>query len=302
MGNLEVEDSVDPSRPESSSTTKKWLIGCGIGCGVVIVIGALLVTGGVLYVRNLVKGFEDSEAMLKNLTAQYGRVNEFCPAPEGSISPDRLEAFLQARGATLTIREKIEDSIDTLSEGKLSGETNTESAGGVLNKIRLGIGLIPQIAEFYKVRTQSLLDAEMGLGEYYYIYAVAYFSWLEKPLSEGPPLQFRDGEEFRFEDWDDEEAQQLQEDMLRRRLNRMLLNMLRNQSEKLATDEYAGISAEWKERLAAEIEALESESHRLVWEDGVPEAIVASLEPFRARLESSYSSFLSTIELSIEQK
>ena len=298
-----MEDSVDPSRPESSSTTKKWLIGCGIGCGVVIVIGALLVTGGVLYVRNLVKGFEDSEAMLKSLTEKHGRVNEFCPAPEGSIGPDRLEAFLQARDATLSIREKIESSIDTLSEGKLSGrEANEESTGGVLNKIRLGFGLIPQIAEFYKVRTQSLLDADMGLGEYYYIYTIAYFSWLEKPLSEGPPLQFRDGEEFRFEDWDDEEAQQLQEDILRRRLNRMLLNMLRNQSEKLATDEYAQVSAEWKERLAAEIEALESESHRLVWEDGVPDAIALSLEPFRARLESSYSSFLSTIELSVEQK
>ncbi|NOR14444.1 MAG: hypothetical protein GQ544_01935 [Candidatus Aminicenantes bacterium] len=293
---------MDPSRPESSSSTKKWLIGCGIGCGVVIVIVALLVTGGVLYVRSLVKGFEDSEAMLKSLTEQHGRVNEFCPDPEGGIGPDRLEAFLQAREATLSFREKIENTIDTLSEGKLKGEVDEKSAGSVLNKLRLGFGMIPQIAEFYKVRTQALLDANMGLGEYYYIYSIAYYSWMGKPISEGPSLQFREGEEFRFEDWDNEEAQQLQEDMLRRRLNRMLLSMLRNQYEKLTSDEYTQASEEWKEQLAAEIEALESDSHQLAWEKGVPDIIASSLEPFRARLESSYSSFLTAIELSIEQK
>ncbi len=293
---------MDSSRPESSNSTKKWLIGCGIGCGVVIVIVALLVTGGVLYVRSLVKGFEDSEAMLKSLTEQHGRVNEFCPAPEGGIGPDRLEAFLQAREATVSIREKIENTIDTLSEGKLKGDVDEGSAGGVLNKLRLGFGMIPRIAEFYKVRTQALLDAGMGLGEYYYIYTIAYYSWLGKPVSEGPSLQFREGEEFHFEDWDDEEAQQLQEDMLRRRLNRMLLSMLRNQQEKLAGEEYAEVSVEWKDLLDAEIEALEADSHRIAWEKRLPEIIASSLEPFRARLEPSYSSFLTTIELSVEQK
>lgn len=293
---------MDSSRPESSSSTKKWLIGCGIGCGVVVVIVALLVTGGVFYVRSLVKGFEDSEAMLKSLTEQYGRVNEFCPAPEGGIGPDRLEVFLQAREATLISREKIENTIDTLSEGKFKGEANEESAGGVLNKLRLGLGMIPQIAEFFKVRTQSLLDAGMGLGEYYYIYTVAYYSWLGKPISEGPAFQFGEGEDFRFEDWDDEEAQQLQEDILRRRLNRMLINMLRNQKEKLAGDEFAQVSAEWKNLLNAEIEDLEADSHRIAWEEKIPDIIASSLEPFRARLESSYSSFLTAIELSVEQK
>lgn len=293
---------MDSSRPESSSSTKKWLIGCGIGCGVVIVIAALLVTGGVLYVRSLVKGFEDSEAMLKTLTAQHGRVNEFCPSPEGGIGPDRMEAFLQAREATLSLREKLENTIDTLSEGKFKGEVDEGSGGSVLNKLRLGFGMVPQIAEFFKVRTQALLDANMGLGEYYYIYTIAYYSWLQKPISEGPSLKFGDGEEFRFEDWDDEEAQQLQEDVLRRRLNRMLLSMLRNQQEKLARDEFAEVSAEWKEQLAAEIEALEADSHRIAWEKALPDIIESSLAPFRSRLESSYSAFLTAIELSVEQQ
>lgn len=292
---------MDPARPESSSSTKKWLIGCGIGCGVIIVITALLVTGGFLYVRNLVKGFEDSEVMLKSLTERHGRVSEFCPAPDGTIEPERLEIFLQIREATLAIREKIEDSINTLSEGKLKGEEVTESRGGALNKVRLAFGLIPQLADFYRVRTQALLDEDMGLGEYYYIYSVAYLSWLKKSISEGFNFQFRDGQEFRLDDWDDETAQQLREDVLRRYLNRMLLSMLRNQQQKLADTETAGGSV-WEEQLAAEIAALESDSHRFAWEDGIPDNIASSLEPFRLRLESSYSAFLTTIELSLEQR
>jgi hypothetical protein len=296
-----VEVSVDPARPESASSTKKWLLGCGIGCGVIIVIVALLVTGGFLYLRNLVKGFEDSEAMLKTLTEKHGGVSEFCPAPDGTIGPDRLEVFLQVRESTVVIREKIEESINTLTEGKLRGEEEIETSGGALTKIRLAFGLIPQLAEFYRIRTQTLLDKEMGLGEYYYIYSVAYLSWLGKSISEGFNFQFRDGEEFRIDDWEDETAQQVREDVLRRYLNRMLLSMLQNQMEKLTSKETVE-DIGWKEKLAAEIKALEADSHRFAWEEGLPEAIAASLEPFRSRLESSYSAFLTTIELSLEQR
>ncbi len=76
---------MDPNQPGKSSATKKWLIGCGIGCGVIVVLAALLITGGVLYVRSLVEGFKDSEAMLEILTERYGRITEYCPEPDGRI-------------------------------------------------------------------------------------------------------------------------------------------------------------------------------------------------------------------------
>ena len=91
---------MDPNQPGKSSTTKKWLIGCGIGCGVIVVLSALLITGGVLYVRNLVEGFKDSEAMLETLTERFGSITEYCPEPDGRIPADRIEAFRRSQPPT----------------------------------------------------------------------------------------------------------------------------------------------------------------------------------------------------------
>jgi len=291
---------VDPNQPGKSSSTKKWLIGCGIGCGVVIVIAALLITGGVLYVRNLVKGFEDSEALLETLTEKYGRITEFTPYPEGRIPAVRIERFLEAREATREQRDEIERSIALLDEDQ---EIDMESGGNIFQKIKLGFGLIPQIAGYFKARNQALLDAGMGMGEYYYLYSIIYFAWLDKPLLDGPPISFgtRD-EEIRIEDWDDEEAREVQRDLSRRRIHRMLLPMLQNQYDRLAEGSPAQFSQDWREALEAELEAMEEDRYRLPWEDGLPEVTTASLKPYRTRLESSYSRLMNAIEISMEQR
>ncbi len=294
---------MDPNQPGKSSATKKWLIGCGIGCGVIVVLAALLITGGVLYVRNLVEGFKDSEAMLETLTERYGRITEYCPEPEGHIPADRIEAFLAAREATAQMRYEIEHSISLLEdEGE---EIDVESSGNVFQKLKLGFGLIPQIAEFFKARNQALLDSGMGMGEYYYLYAVVYFAWLDKSLVDGPsfPITGEEGEfEYSYQDRNDEEAQEMRHDISLRRLHRMLLPMLRNQHEKLKQEADPEVSKDWAEALAAELEAMESDRYRMVWQDGLPEVIASSLKPYRDRMDSSYSRLMNTIEISMEQR
>jgi len=64
----------------------------------------------------------------------------------------------------------------------------------------------------------------------------------------------------------------------------------------------ADVSRDWKEALAAELEAMESDRYRLAWQDGLPEAIASSLKPYRDRLDSSYSRLMNTIEISMEQR
>ena len=291
---------MDPNHTGKSSTTRKWLIGCGIGCGVIIVIGALLITGGVLYVRNLVEGFKDSEAILETLTEKYGRITEFTPAPDGRIPSARIEAFLEAREVTTELREKIERDIGILDEDE---GIDVESSGNVFQKLKLGFGLIPQIAQFFKARNQALLDVGMGMGEYYYLYTLVYFSWLDKPLLDGPPISIRGGdEEIRIEDWDDEEAREVQQDLSLRRIHRMLLPMLRNQYEKLTAGPVEEAFEDWRSALAAELEAMEDDRYRLPWQDGLPEVITSSLEPYRARFERSYSRLMNAIEISLEQR
>ncbi|MFA9453725.1 MAG: hypothetical protein ACERK6_07375 [Candidatus Aminicenantaceae bacterium] len=294
---------MDPNQPGKSSTTKKWLIGCGIGCGAVIVIAALLITGGVLYVRNLVEGFKDSEAMLEVLTERYGRITEYCPQPDGRIPEERIEAFLGAREAMASVRDEIEHSIRILEdEGE---EIDIESTGNVFQKLKLGFGLVPRLANYFKARNQALLDAGMGMGEYYYIYSIVYFAWLDKSLADGPsfPITGEEGDyEFNPEDRNDEEAQEMRQDISLRRLHRMLLPMLRNQYQRLKAEAEPGISQEWAEALAAELEAMEADRYRQAWQDGLPEVIASSLKPYRDRFDASYSRLLNTIEISMEQR
>lgn len=292
---------MDPNQTGRSSTTKKWLIGCGIGCGAILVIAALLVTGAYFFVRNLVEGFKDSEALLETLTERYGRITEFCPQPEGAIPADRIAAFLEAREATDEVRNMIARSITLLED---EGEKiDVETKGNVFQKLKMVFGLVPQIADFFKARNQALLDVDMGMGEYYYIYAIAYFSWLEKPLADGTSFSITGGDdEFRIQDWENEESSEVRLDIVLRRFRRMLLPMLRNQYEKLQEETYPNASAEWKTALADEIEAMDSDRHRMVWQDGLPSVISASLEPFRGALEASYNSILNTIEISLEQR
>lgn len=291
---------MDPNKP-ATSTTKKWLIGCGIGCGVIVVIVALLIIGGVIYIKNIVRGFEDSEAIMRVLTEKYGRVTEYCPEPDGTIKPDRIEAFLNARELMMAEREKLERSISLLTDGDWGGEIDVESSGNVFQKIKIGFGLIPKIADFFKARNQALLDEEMGMGEYYYLYMITYYSWLRKPVIDGPDIQFeRDDRGYRG-DWDKEESEDVRRDMVTRRLHRMILPMLHNQYDKLIQSGRTDILEAWRDALKAEIDALEADRYRLVWEDGLPEVIVSSLSPFRQRLEASYSPILNTLEVSLEQ-
>ncbi len=281
--------------PKKNTSTKKWLLGCGIGCGAVIIIVIFLIVGGVVFIKNMVNIFEESEDVLKDLTVKYGNIEDYCPSPSGKISPERMEAFLETREAVRPVIEDLEQSIGFLSDDE-------EESGGAFKKIRTGIGLIPKIAEFLKTRNQALLDTGMGMGEYYYIYTIAYYSWLDKPLTDGPPIAINEDNEFDYQHWEDEESKEIRHDLAVRRLHKMILPMLKNQYEELMESRGAEFSGDWKDALEKEMKALEENRYRLVWQDGLPEVIVSSLLPYRTRLESSYSSSVNNIEFIIEQR
>jgi len=291
---------MDPNRPQTTSSKKKWFIGCGIGCGAVIIIVVLLILSGVMFVKNIVKGFEESEAILDTLTERYGEVEEYCPEPDGAIRQARIEVFLKVRELMRPIRNELESSFNLLTEEEKSKYPGKEGADvGIIGKIRTGFGMVPQIAEFLKVRNQSLLDAGMGLGEYYYIYIYAYYLWLNKPMQDGLPFQIRGGDSgFNMQDWDDEDSQEIRRIIQIRRLQRLILPLLRNQYEKLQARGAERGLEKWREILETEIKALESERYRRPWQDGLPEVIESSFKPFRQRLEEGYSRLLNSLEIS----
>ncbi len=288
---------------KSSNTTKKWLVGCGIGCAVIVLILIVLGIGGYMFFKNLIGEFSDQEELMQTLTERYGEIGDFCPEPDGSIGPNRIEAFLSVREASALFREKLEVSMQELQDRAGQSEIEIKKPRNIFEMVKLGFGLIPQIAEFLKSRNQALLDAEMGMGEYCYIYAIAYYSWLEKRPEDGPDFEVMGPEdsETRFGERDREEILEERRDSMLRRMHRMILPMLQNQRAKLTARGITEALSEWEALLAAEIQAMENDRFRLPWEDGLPDAIKTSLEPFRGRLEQSYNRLTNPFELITEQ-
>jgi hypothetical protein len=295
---------LEGTHQQSGSTTKKWLIGCGIGCGAIIVIIAILIAGGFFFFKNIVDEFEDTEALMDTLIERYGPVRDFCPNPDGTINPSSVEAFLRTREAFSPVREKIASAFATITEEEKAIEIEGTRPKNVIKMLRLGFGIVPQIAEFIKGRNQALLDAEMGIGEYYYIYVIAFYSWLGKSPEDGPDFQISgpDDEESHFRYWDREAFEEDRGEWMRRWIHRMILPMLLNQMEKLEEREAAVMPEEWRQALEAEIEAMRADKERLPWQDGVPATIEASLKPYKERLEASYSSMTNPLELAVEQR
>jgi hypothetical protein len=314
IGDLVIKNSVQNGEKtmqthetKSRSSTQKWLIGCGIGCGVIVVILIALGIGGFLFVKNIVHEFQDMETLQDTLIKQHGEMKEFCPEPDGSIPAERMETFLSVRSAFAPFREELESSFTKLSERQGTREIDLTrpkpGPGNVLRMIRLGVGLIPEIAGFFKSRNRALLDNDMGLGEYYYIYVVAYYSWLGKSPEDGPPFKLagRD-EEDDFWDEDEEELLEMRRDRIRRRMHRLILPMLHNQLERLNAGNMTQVSDKWQETLEAEIKAMDADRYRLPWQDSLPEVLEISLSPFRERLEASYGKMTNALEVAFEQR
>lgn len=295
--------ALNMNQSQSSSSTKKWLIGCGIGCGVVILIVVILLASGYFFVKNIVDEFKDTEAMTEVLTERFGRISDFCPDPAGTIRPERIEAFLSARKTFAPIRERITKSMETLSKKKDVEDIEVGKPKSVLTMIKLGFGIIPQTAEFIKMRNEALLEEKMGLGEYYWIYVVAYYSWLRKNPEDGPGFQIvGPNEQDDFDYWDREDSEEMHRERMLQKLNRMLLPMLHNQLEKLNAEGDAESSGDWQQMLEREIEAFEKDRERLLWQDGLPEVIEASLRPYREQLEASYNPMTNLLEMVIEPR
>jgi hypothetical protein len=294
---------MNQTETKSSSTTKKWLVGCGIGCAAIIVILIVLGVGGYMFFKNMIGEFQEQEELMKTLNERYGSVNDFCPEPDGSIPSGRLEAFLAVREASAPYREKLEASIQELEERVGLSEVEVKRPKNIFEMVKLGFGLIPQIAEFLRYRNQALLDTEMGMGEYTYIYVIAYFSWLGKMPEDGPDFEvMEEGGGSRLGEIDAEEIREERRDSMLRRLHRLLLPMLQNQQEKLGASTLLETMPEWKDLLDAEIQAMEEDRFRIPWEDDLPDITATSLEPYRDRLEQSYNPMTNPFELDIEQR
>lgn len=285
-----------------AGTARNWLIGCGVGCGLVLLFAIGLGTAGFFGVKNVIRRAERLDAASDSLATRFGAAESWSPPADGSLPPGRIEAFLEARRLMTAEREQAAQTFAVL-DGK----------GGVTAKVSAGVSLVPHVLSLIEARDRALLQAGIGPGEYRFLYSVGFFGLLGKDPGDGPGFMVssRDGER-RGGDWsigsrggdgdgggDPEETRRRRAGDVRETLNRLQRESLRGQ---LAALDAGGVAAPagWREQLAAEVAALEAEPRRLAWEQGLPAPLRAALEPFRERLEASYEPMTGALELGLE--
>ncbi len=284
----------------------KWLLGCGIGCAAVILIGILLGTGSFLFFRETFRGFDHAVDARRDLTEQFGPEADFVPPLDGAIPADRMEAFLAVRDSLALFRERIDASFDAFSRV----EEEIEEEESVVRKIlkglavgKRGVGFGGDIGRFFAARNQALLEVGMGLGEYTYIFVLAYYSYLGHTPSDGPEdsdlkVEF-EGDLYTR---DRQEQEWSGRDGTSRRVRRDFLAMMYNLLDSLPPEGGSAAADTWRATVAEEISALEADRRRMVWQDGLPPALEASLRPYRDELIASYRPAVNVFELARNRK
>jgi len=263
-------------------TKSKWLIGCGVGCGVLILLCIFGGVGVYQYFRTMFVDFEHAGESQTELLKAYGDVTEFTPRADGAIPAERIEAFLRVRDAQLEVRGALAARFKEL---KKIDEDDDESFRVVFSAVKSGLGFGKLIGTLMKSRNEALLDQNMGLGEYIYIYVIAYNAWLDKRMAIGF--------EATKENYGPESSSQVQQ------ILKAMGGMLRNQ---LAAIEISGDPAGLKAPLEEEIAAMEADRYRIPWQDGLPDPILVSLESFRVQLEEAYDPFAGVLDLVVDEK
>jgi hypothetical protein len=272
-----------------SKTTTKVLAGCGVGCLLATVVLVGVGWMGYRWARMAAEAVEAAGRTENQLEEQYGKVRNFHPPADGWVPADRLEAFLVVRDSLAPERAALSEAITALAA--------TDSEGGMVSGLRAaraGVRLAPRTLEFASARNQALLDVRMGLGEYTWSYWLIYYAWLGHSADDSLLHEFmaeragsHDGVEMHFGDG-------MEPERITWRLRRDIRAMLRTLEGEIESDPER--SSLW-ELVSAELAALETDQARVPWQDGLPEALATGLEPYRDRLEESYSPATNPFEL-----
>ena len=246
----------------------KWrLLTVGI---VVFLVGA-----GIYF---LLASTRESKRLEQDLIDRFGWAEQYSPAADGSISVQRLEAFLRVRQSVQTSCDDYQLVLDGISgleelesDAELSGEEKSSKGIGGL-KSMIGVG--PKMLQFMDARNSTLLSEEMGLGEYMYIYLAAYGDQLAMATTSS--------------------YAETEEAYISSRTRDEYVQILKNQQNAAGSDdELQNLSA----HLKSEILALEDGSHQSPWPDGPPAVTQESLAPFQKQLSDLYCEGVVAIEL-----
>lgn len=267
----------------SSSSGKKWLVGCALGCGALLLLGIMAGIGGAVWVGSKMAGYERAERAASELEERF-ESDAFVPQPDGRIAPERMEAFLAVRESVVDEAAALVGAfagipMSSSQARELDEKRGFEKFRSVVSVVRAALGVGGKLGDFFAARNHALLEQGMSRQEYAYVFTVAYLGWLDHdvPRSHGAESTQADFElgGFMFDEVTDE-------------LHDLLLDQLERQLAALPENPDDPQLVAWREELGAEVQALREDPDRLAWEDGVPARVAASLEPYRKRLQATW--------------
>ncbi len=272
-----------------ASTTSKVLTGCGIGCLLLIVFAAGVSFMGYRWVKDTTVVVEEAGRVQRELDERYGPIHAFVPPAGTGVPADRMEVFLVVRDAITERRDELASAV-----AGLASAAEARGAASGLRVARAGVSLAPLALGFANARNQALLDAGMGMGEYTWIYWFSYHAWLAHPAGDSElhdvmnrPPDSAGSVQFHIDGG-------MEPEQITWRLRRDITAMLRNLESELAADPE---QTDLLQAVIAELAELEADPGRVPWQTGLPEDFAVGMEPYRDRLEATYSRATNPFEL-----
>jgi hypothetical protein len=255
---------------EKISSKKTWRTGCGY---VVASLFFFVGVTGFVALRPVREAKRDEQA----LNDRFGEFSSFSPAPDGSVAADRIEAFIAVRERLREPCEVFQEHRDRMEELGRMEEEGEFSSADILDGFKNAIGFGPGFLDLMRTRNSALSEVGMGLGEYSYIYVLAYGDQLASLLDE----MSRDR-------------------LIKPRTRRQLAQVLFNQLSSPAARGSDRVSGDLRAAVQEEIVALDSGAHAFPWQDGLPPPVAASFAAFENRLDELFCE--ATVRFELRQK
>ena len=248
------------------------------GCLVISLTIVFIVTSGIFF---LTTGIRDAKRVEQSLIDRFGWANQYTPSPDGSISPQRIEAFIRIREALqadCVDYQAVLTSITLLEQLETDQESSTSDAASAgLQGLKGAFSAGPSMVKFSTNRNQALLNEEMGIGEYLYIYLTGYGEQLAKESTST--------------------FSNMEEAYVSERARKEFVQILSNQQLALQASglqsTYPGLDSE----LDTEIKALKDGSHSAPWPNGPIGKARESLVPYQSQIVGLFCSGIVKIEL-----
>lgn len=256
------------------STKKRKRPGC-----LLIVVALVFITASGVYFSTA--GIRDAKRLEQTLIDRYDWANNYTPSIDGAIPPQRVEKFIRVRQAVQTQCRDYQAVLTSIAKlDKIDSNEDTtasEAASTGMESFKSAFSAGPKMVEFSNTRNQALVDQEMGIGEYIYIYLTTYGQLLASE-SASP-------------------YSGMEEAYLSPRARNEFIQMLKNQLAALDSSGRKASYTELADRLRQEIESLESGTQTSPWPSGPFGPAHESLAPYQQELNELYCSGVVKIEL-----